>query len=239
VIVGKSDFILNLKKTLEKISLSNARTLISGPIGSGKKLIAQTIHKISKRSNLLANIIDFSTISSEQLNELFNNDISYLPEGICNLNIQWSDMDNAYYPYFAIGGNNLCENIPDCIANSENFHISLDQWYYTWPVSDSQNCDGLYNLNEFINPIDFKLVQPYPNPFNPETVITFEVSQKTYLQLEVFNLIGKKITTLQKGYFEPGLHKTIWNGQNYPSGVYLIRMKTGDYSQLRKVILMK
>ena len=82
VIVGKSDFILNLKKTLEKISLSNARTLISGPIGSGKKLIAQTIHKISKRSNLLANIIDFSTISSEQLNELFNNDISYLNNNI-------------------------------------------------------------------------------------------------------------------------------------------------------------
>ena len=82
VIVGKSDFILNLKKTLEKISLSNARTLISGPIGSGKKLIAQTIHKISKRSNLLANIIDFSTISYEQLNELFNNDISYLNNNI-------------------------------------------------------------------------------------------------------------------------------------------------------------
>ena len=82
VIVGKSDFILNLKKTLEKISLSNARTLISGPIGSGKKLIAQTIHKISKRSNLLANIIDFSTISFEQLNELFNNDISYLNNNI-------------------------------------------------------------------------------------------------------------------------------------------------------------
>ena len=171
---------------------------------------------------------------------MFNNELDQLPDCICDsLNINWNDDDTAGYPYFAIGGNNLCENIPDCIANSENFHISLDQWYYTWPVSDSQNCDGLYNLNEFINPIDFKLAQPYPNPFNPETVITFEVSQKTYLQLEVFNLIGKKITTLQKGYFEPGLHKTIWNGQNYPSGVYLIRMKTGDYSQLRKVILMK
>ena len=81
-IVGESDFILNLKKTLEKISVSNARTFIRGPIGSGKKLIAQTIHKISKRSNLLANIIDFSTISFEQLNELFNNDISYLNNNI-------------------------------------------------------------------------------------------------------------------------------------------------------------
>ena len=48
-IVGKSEFILNLKKSLEKLSLSNSRILISGPTGSGKKLIAQTIHKVSKR----------------------------------------------------------------------------------------------------------------------------------------------------------------------------------------------
>jgi hypothetical protein len=55
----------------------------------------------------------------------------------------------------------------------------------------------------------------------------------------VFNSIGKKVATLQKGNFEPGQHKAMWNGQNYPSGVYLIRIKTEDYSQLRKVILMK
>jgi len=171
---------------------------------------------------------------------MFNNELNQLPDCICDsLNINWNDADAAGYPYFAIGGNNLCENVPDCIANSEYFHISLDQFYYTWPVADSQNCDGLYNSNEFISSIDFNLSQPYPNPFNPKTIITFEVSKKTYLQLDVFNLIGKKIENIKVGHFEPGQHKAIWNGQNYPSGVYLIRMKTEDYSQLRKVILMK
>jgi Leucine-rich repeat (LRR) protein len=170
---------------------------------------------------------------------MFNNELDQLPDCICSLNINWNDDDAGGYPYFAIGGNNLCVNIPDCIENSEYFHISLDQFYYTWPVTDSQNCDGLYNSYEFISPVDFNLSQPYPNPFNPETVITFEVSKKAYIQLEVFNIIGKKIATLQKGYFEPGLHKTIWNGQNHPSGIYLIRMKTEYYAQLRKVILMK
>ena len=75
-IVGKSSFIINLNKTIEKISLSNARILISGPIGSGKKLIAQNIHKISKRSNSLANIIDFATLGQDQLKEYFNDNIS-------------------------------------------------------------------------------------------------------------------------------------------------------------------
>ena len=81
-IIGKSDFIVNLSKSLEKISLSNSRILISGPIGSGKKLIAQIIHKLSKRNNLLANIIDFSTLEHEQLKELFNGDIDNLNKNI-------------------------------------------------------------------------------------------------------------------------------------------------------------
>ena len=117
--------------------------------------------------------------------------------------------------------------------------MSLEQDYYAYMVVDSQNCDGLYNSYEFVNPKDFNLSQPYPNPFNPETVIIFEVSKKAYIQLEVFNIIGKKIATIKKDYFDPGQHKAMWNGKNYPSGVYLIRMKTEDYSQLRKVILMK
>ena len=81
-IVGISDFILNLNKTLEKISLSNARILISGPIGSGKKLIAQTIHKISKRNDSFANIIDFLSLEKEQYQELFDENINNLNKNI-------------------------------------------------------------------------------------------------------------------------------------------------------------
>ena len=81
-IVGKSDFILNLNKTLEKISLSNARILISCPIGSGKKLIAQTIHKISKRNDSFANIIDFLSLEKEQYQELFDENINNLNKNI-------------------------------------------------------------------------------------------------------------------------------------------------------------
>ena len=77
-----SDFIVDLKKSLNKISLSNARVLIRGPIGSGKKLIAQTIHKISKRNNFLANILDFASLDQEQLQELFNEDVNHLNKNI-------------------------------------------------------------------------------------------------------------------------------------------------------------
>ena len=81
-LVGNSIFINELKKTLEKISLSGSRIIISGPIGSGKNLIAQTIHKLSKRNNSLANIIDFSSIDQVQLDSLFKEDINNLNNNI-------------------------------------------------------------------------------------------------------------------------------------------------------------
>lgn len=73
---------------------------------------------------------------------LFNNLLSTMPECICELNIDWSGIDGAWYPYFAIGGNYLCEDLPECIANSEHLDISLDQFIYSFMVEDSQNCGG-------------------------------------------------------------------------------------------------
>ncbi len=74
---------------------------------------------------------------------LFNNSLTSLPQGICNLDLDWSGNDNNWLPFFAIGGNQLCENIPDCAANSENFEISLEQFYYSFPIDAPQECDGL------------------------------------------------------------------------------------------------
>ncbi|SVC56118.1 uncharacterized protein METZ01_LOCUS308972, partial [marine metagenome] len=73
---------------------------------------------------------------------LFNNLLSTMPECICDLNIDWSGIDGAWYPYFAIGGNYLCENLPECVENSEHLDISLDQFIYSFMVEDSQNCGG-------------------------------------------------------------------------------------------------
>ena len=70
-IVGESNFIRDLINNINKISNSTSRILITGPIGSGKKLVAQTIHKLSKRNNSLANVIDFSTLKLNKLENLF------------------------------------------------------------------------------------------------------------------------------------------------------------------------
>ena len=78
---------------------------------------------------------------------LFNNQLSSVPESICDIPLTWSGADANNYPNFAIGGNELCDSelIPCCIEVSDNFTISLDQFYYSFLVEVPQSClDGSY-----------------------------------------------------------------------------------------------
>ena len=74
---------------------------------------------------------------------LFNNQLSSVPESICNLPLNWSGIDFNNYPYFAIGGNELCdlELIPECVATSENLNITLDQISYNFIIDAPQDCE--------------------------------------------------------------------------------------------------
>ena len=74
---------------------------------------------------------------------LFNSQLISLPETICDLNLDWDGIDPVFqWPYFACGGNYLCdcELIPDCVENSVNVNISMDQFYYSFLIDIPQNC---------------------------------------------------------------------------------------------------
>ena len=94
----------------------------------------------------------------------FNNTLSSVPACICSLDINWNDMDAAWYPYFAIGGNQLCDDVPECVANSEHFHTSLDQFYYSFMVVDSQDCDAAAVGGDLIIRKKFTFLIHIPTP---------------------------------------------------------------------------
>jgi hypothetical protein len=75
---------------------------------------------------------------------LFNNQLSSVPESICDLPLTWSGTDANNYPYFAIGGNQICdlEATPECVATSGNINISLDQFYYSFLIDAPQDCEA-------------------------------------------------------------------------------------------------
>ena len=82
----------------------------------------------------------FCQLGSLQYLYLFNNQLESVPDCICNLNIDWSGFDGGGYPYFGIGANHLCNNVPECIENCANFELTLDQFYYSIPLEAPQDC---------------------------------------------------------------------------------------------------
>lgn len=91
------------------------------------------------------------------------------------------------------------------------------------------------------------LAQNYPNPFNPATQIDFEISATSgneRIELSVFNLSGQKIATLAQGIFTPGAYHYTWNGCNQSgrrvsSGLYLYRLTSGTFTQVRRMVLIR
>ncbi|MBN1213538.1 MAG: T9SS type A sorting domain-containing protein [candidate division Zixibacteria bacterium] len=98
--------------------------------------------------------------------------------------------------------------------------------------------------DEPLVPETFSLAQNYPNPFNPSTVIIFSLPKTMDINLTVYNLLGREVTTLARGAYPAGEHRLVWNGtdksnRRVASGVYLYRLTGESYSQERKMILLK
>lgn len=88
-------------------------------------------------------------------------------------------------------------------------------------------------------PIEYSLRQNYPNPFNAETQIKFELSQSSQVTLEIYDLLGRRITTLIDRQFDAGYHHVDWNASSYPSGIYFYTIRAGEFSKARKMMLLK
>ena len=169
----------------------------------------------------------------------FNNTLSSVPACICSLDINWNDMDAAWYPYFAIGGNQLCDDVPECVANSEHFHTSLDQFYYSFMVVDSQDCDAAAVGGDLIIPEKIHLFNPYPNPFNPTPTIRLSVVARQASLLQIYDVTGRLVETFINETLEPGTYEIIWDARSHPAGIYFIQMTAGRNRQVQKLILLK
>ena len=105
--------------------------------------------------------------------------------------------------------------------------------------------DGSYNLSKEVEvkvtaPSKFRLEPNYPNPFNPVTTISFEVPEKTQIELVVYDILGRKIKSLVDNEVRnPGRYEMSFNGNSLGSGVYIYRLVAKNYSMTRKMLLMK
>ena len=88
-------------------------------------------------------------------------------------------------------------------------------------------------------PDKFSLSQNYPNPFNPMTKIKFKVSRASDINITVFDVLGQHVTTLVNERLNAGSYETQWNAADMPGGVYFYRLETDDFTETKKMILVK
>ncbi|HEY3295084.1 MAG TPA: T9SS type A sorting domain-containing protein [bacterium] len=116
----------------------------------------------------------------------------------------------------------------NCAQNSLNFSVDVPECELA--AGDPPN-SGLVTA--------YSLYQNYPNPFNPTTTIAFDLVRDGPVSLKVFNIVGEEVVTLASGPVQRGHHVVQFDASKLPSGVYLYRLNTGEYTAVRKMLLMK
>ena len=136
--------------------------------------------------------------------------------------------------------------------------LSVFVWDFEASSEDGKNLGRLFadNLNSSVLPPErvvtdvrdpaatvlprqFRLHQNYPNPFNPTTLITFEIPSRQSVRLEVFNILGQRVSTLVDQELPGGGHTIQFDGSRFASGVYLCRLRAGTEEGTCKMVLLK
>jgi hypothetical protein len=95
------------------------------------------------------------------------------------------------------------------------------------------------NDNNAIQIQEFTLSQNYPNPFNPSTIISYTLPSASKIKLILYNTLGQPIKVLENGFKNAGSYSVNFNADDLPSGIYFYKLEAGQFSQVKKMILMK
>ncbi len=170
------------------------------------------------------------------------------PEGDGEIVFQYHTIDNPALTsnYSTVGIENHLQNDGLTYTYADLYPVTATALQAGLAVkfTTSPPDNAVSNEDNLQSVIPFRLGQNYPNPFNPETTISFSLAMKTDVTLDIYNLKGQKIRTLQSGILPKGNHSLIWDGRDdkdttVSSGVYIYKMSSAGYTQTRKMILMK
>lgn len=121
--------------------------------------------------------------------------------------------------------------------------------YATWKAQEAKELAQIQNVLDTGKltdvatsqelPQNFQLQQNYPNPFNPSTSITFALPHAANITLKVFDVLGREVATLVNGHMTAGAHEVRFDASHLSSGVYLYTLASGDFTQTKKMSLVK
>jgi len=119
------------------------------------------------------------------------------------------------------------------VTDDDSTEVRINEiWYNETPTGMSISDDAPIASR-------YELGQNYPNPFNPITHIRFNIPETGNTKLTVFNMMGETVANLVNGVVSAGGHTVSWNAANMPTGVYFYRLESGNFTQTRKLLLVK
>jgi len=131
-----------------------------------------------------------------------------------------------------------------------DYVFPMDEWQKDPPLPledyDPESvCISLTSVDDGVLPMDFYISENYPNPFNPTTSIDFGIPSDLNVQINIYNIIGQQVASIDQGLLNPGAYTVTWNGKDtfgnfVPSGVYFYEIKAGkQFQRIKKMTLLK
>lgn len=151
------------------------------------------------------------------------------------------DIFGDAYGYYTWQPNISNDPFGDPFGNGDPGFYNLANSDYWALLNFVSGTTDIKEENGFANvPKGFKLMQNFPNPFNPSTTIRFQISQASPVTLKIYNTLGQVVATLVNGKpLAAGTYSVDWDASQFASGVYFYELKTNDVVQSKKMILLK
>ena len=148
-----------------------------------------------------------------------------ISESICDLNINWNNSNT-----FNISTNQLCPPYPSCIEDYMG-------------EQDTTNCEQVSIIDQTL-PVAYNLYNAYPNPFNPKTTLHYDLLEDALVNITIYDMMGRIVSNLVRNQQNAGYKSIQWNatnntGQPVSAGLYLYTIQSGDYTQTKKMVLLK
>ena len=139
-------------------------------------------------------------------------------------------------------GNNHSENIVDgdtVYTIASQFGSINPSFYSAWDYDNHKpaSSTGVAELPGVA--VRYTLEQNYPNPFNPSTKIDFSLPKQSVVSLKVFNVLGQEVSTLVNATLNAGKHQVTFDAKNLATGLYIYRITAGDFTSVKKMLLVK
>jgi len=197
---------------------------------------------------IAANFLQWSSVRNACLNE---QDIGFTPEQLVNIrNSIELDYTACSEEVACNTGHSIRSNIPTsdlfligetscrfpckmdggCLITDSDYQTDYSQY----------DCSGnMLSINKNLSPQNFEINQIYPNPFNPITTIRYSLTQNSDVQISIYDINGRLIAILINEFQITGYHFITWDASNFSSGIYFLNISSGEFSETKKLVLIK